>query len=346
MSQRVAIVILNWNGKHFLERFLPILIARTPEDYAHIVVADNGSTDGSSAFLTAHYPQLQQIIFERNYGYTGGYNRALAQIEADYYILLNSDVEVTPGWLPPLFEAMETHPQMGVCMPKVHAWTQPNKFEYAGACGGYIDRFGFPFCRGRIITHIENDEGQYDTPVPVFWASGTCLMVRSALFRRLGGLDEAFFAHMEEIDFCWRVQWSGWQVWVVPQSVILHVGGGTLPNNSPQKLFYNYRNNLYMMYKNLTNRELLFVLPIRLLIDDLSMVAYLIQGKGSFSWAVIRAHWAFYRTHKRLTRIPAKGVRIPPEGVYRASIILRFFLSFRKLCFSDLSKVLFHSTTW
>lgn len=336
MLPKVAIVILNWNGKHFLERFLQLLINRTPEEYAQIIVADNGSTDGSVEYLRHHFPGLRLIVFPENNGYTGGYNRALGQIEAPYYVLLNSDVEVLEGWLPPLVRAMDNHPEIGVCMPRILSWTKPSHFEYAGACGGFIDRYGFPFCRGRILSHIEEDKGQYNNPIPVFWASGTCMMVRSELFHRLGGLDNAFFAHMEEIDFCWRVQWAGSQVWVIPQSAILHVGGGTLPNNSPRKLFLNYRNNLYMLYKNLPNRKLVPLFILRFFLDYMTAVAYFIQGKSSFSISVFKAHRAFLKGYRQLTRVPSHDQHKMPRGIYKGSIVFRFFLSFRRPVFSTL----------
>ncbi len=336
MLPKVAIVILNWNGKHFLERFLQLLISRTPEEYAQIIVADNGSADGSVEYLHNHFPDLRLIVLPENSGYTGGYNRALGQIEAQYYVLLNSDVEVLEGWLPPLVRAMDSHQEIGVCMPKILSWTKPSHFEYAGASGGFIDRYGFPFCRGRILSHIEEDKGQYDNPVPVFWASGTCMMVRSELYHRLGGLDNAFFAHMEEIDFCWRVHWAGSQVWVIPQSAILHVGGGTLPNNSPRKLFLNYRNNLYMLYKNLPNRKVVPLFVLRSCLDYMTAVAYFIQGKVSFSASVFKAHRAFWKGRGQLTRVPSRDQHKMPRGIYRGSIVFRFFLSFSRPVFSTL----------
>ncbi len=278
MLPKVAIVILNWNGKHFLERFLQLLISRTPEEYAQIIVADNGSADGSVEYLHNHFPDLRLIVLPENSGYTGGYNRALGQIEAQYYVLLNSDVEVLEGWLPPLVRAMDSHQEIGVCMPKILSWTKPSHFEYAGASGGFIDRYGFPFCRGRILSHIEEDKGQYDNPVPVFWASGTCMMVRSELYHRLGGLDNAFFAHMEEIDFCWRVKNAGFKVMCIPASVVYHYGGGTLAMGSPKKTFYNFRNNLIMLYKNLPKNRLLPVFSLRLIYDIVAALRFLLDS--------------------------------------------------------------------
>ncbi|MDD4472627.1 MAG: glycosyltransferase family 2 protein [Bacteroidales bacterium] len=336
MKPKVAIVILNWNGKHFLERFLHLVLERTPETWARVYVADNGSTDASVPWLKEQFPRLPLIEFEKNLGYTGGYNKALRQIDAQYYILLNSDVEVTPGWLPPLITHMDLNPDCGVCMPKILSWAHPGQFEYAGACGGFIDRLGFPFCRGRILTFIEKDNGQYDHPVPVFWASGTCMVVRSDLFHRLNGFDDLFFAHMEEIDFCWRSLWAGFRITVIPDSEILHVGGGTLPNDSPHKLYLNYRNNLFMMYKNLNKAERIPVLFVRLFMDHLSAVAYLFQGKWNFFSSVLKAHYHFWKTRRRLTPSPSGTQPLLDGLVYRGSIVLRFFLSFKKTTFSTL----------
>ena len=336
MMPKVAIVILNWNGQHFLERFLPMLIERTPEHRVSLYVADNGSTDGSVSWLREHFPDIPLILFDRNLGYTGGYNKALEQIEAQYFILLNSDVEVTPGWLPPLVQFMDTHPGCGVCMPKILSWSDPARFEYAGACGGYIDRLGFPFCRGRILTSIETDQGQYDHPARIFWASGTCMVVRSDLFRSLKGLDNQFFAHMEEIDFCWRAQWAGYTIAVIPESKILHVGGGTLPNDSPHKLYLNYRNNLLMMYKNLDNGEVVPIIALRLFVDHLSAIAYLFQGKWSFTGSVWKAHRHFWAIRRSVERTKKESARNFSGVVYRGSIVLRFFLSLKKVTFSKL----------
>ena len=278
----IAVVILNWNGKHYLERFLPLLVKHSRIEGVSIVVADNGSTDGSADWTEFMHPSVRVIRFPENYGFTGGYNKALAQIEADYYILLNSDVEVTPNWIQELVAGFENNPSAGVAMPKILSAFDRESFEYAGASGGFIDRLGYPFCRGRILSNIEKDKGQYNLDSQVFWASGAAMMVRSSLYHKLGGLDDNFFAHMEEIDFCWRAQLSGSEVWVFPSSVVYHVGGGTLPNNSPKKLYLNYRNNLLMLYKNLPQRRLRSVLFTSKLSDGLSAVLYLLQGKKSF----------------------------------------------------------------
>jgi len=253
-----AIVILNWNGKEFLERFLPGLLSSVNQDPSvpseapdQVIIADNASTDGSLEMLGDKFPGVKVLSFTQNYGFTGGYNKALSEIEADYFVLINSDIEVTDGWLYPLTEWMDLHEDCAACAPKLLSWYQRDTFEYAGAAGGWIDYYGYPFCRGRVLKMVETDEGQYDLPADVLWATGACLMVRASVWKELNGLDERFFAHMEEIDFCWRCRLNGWKVNVVPRSVVYHLGGGTLPNDSPWKLFLNYRNNLLMLSNNL-----------------------------------------------------------------------------------------------
>lgn len=249
---KTAIVILNWNGIEFLKRFLPELVKSVSLENGtsaddEVIIADNASEDGSMEWLAENYPGLRTIRFDRNYGFTGGYNRALAQIDAQYYLLINSDIEVTDGWLAPLEEYIDTHPLCGACAPKLHSWKQRDMFEYAGAAGGYLDKYGYPFCRGRVLDWTEKDFGQYDEPENVLWASGACLMVRAELFNRIGGFDERFFAHQEEIDLCWRIQLEGYHVTIIPDSTVYHIGGGTLPKGSPWKLNLNYRNNLLML---------------------------------------------------------------------------------------------------
>ena len=334
-----AVVILNWNGLPMLQAYLPTLVARTTDPGAFIVVADNGSTDGSVAWLQENWPDIRTLCFDRNYGFTGGYNRALREIDADYYVLLNSDVEVTEGWLAPLIGFMEEHPEAGVCQPKVLSAADRSRFEYAGACGGFIDRYGYPFCRGRILSNLEKDTGQYDEPEECFWATGACMVVRSALYHHLGGLDEDFFAHMEEIDFCWRAKLLGYQVWCVPTSTIYHVGGGTLPNNSPRKLYFNYRNNLLMLYKNLPERIRWSRIFLRRGLDAISAVIYLLTGR----WSYFKAVWTAHRDYRRMRRdedpSPFEEER-NNIGLYDGSIVLKFFLSGRKLRWSDIEREL------
>ncbi len=332
-----AVVILNWNGLKMLQTYLPTLVRRTRTPGAFIVVADNGSTDGSVEWLASEWPDIKVIRFDSNYGFTGGYNRALREIDADYYVLLNSDVEVTDGWLDPLVGFLEENPDAGICQPKVRSVAEPDRFEYAGAAGGFIDHFGYPFCRGRILSNLEKDTGQYDEAVECFWATGACMVVRSALYHHLGGLDESFFAHMEEIDFCWRAKLLGYQVWCVPASTVYHVGGGTLPNNSPRKLYFNYRNNLLMLYKNLPDRGRRRRILVRMCLDGASAAVYLVTGKWSFFKAVCKAHRDYRRMKRELDPSPFEEDR-NYAGLYDGSIVLRFFLSGKKLRWSDIER--------
>lgn len=330
-----AVVILNWNGERMLKKYLPSLVANTPESEAFIVIADNGSSDGSLEYVEETYPDIRIIRFDRNYGFTGGYNRALREVDADYYVLLNSDVDVPSGWISPLVEFMEANPLVGICQPKILSASNPGFFEYAGAAGGYIDRFGYPFCRGRILSSIERDEGQYDAPKECFWATGACMMVRSSLYHHLGGLDDCFFAHMEEIDFCWRAKLLGYQVWCVPASKVCHVGGGTLPNNSPHKLYLNYRNNLLMLHKNLPESIRRSRICARMCLDGASAAVYLLTLKWSFFKAVVRAHRDFRKMRKDIDPSPVEAER-NNAGYYPHGIVLQFFLSGKKLTFSNL----------
>ena len=284
--KRTKIVILNWNGRKHLERFLPTLVENTPE--AGIVIADNGSTDDSLIFIKDRFPQIEIITMERNFGFAEGYNRALKQVEADYFLLLNSDVEVPAGWIVPLIETLDTHPEVAAVSPKIRSFAEPERFEYAGAAGGFIDCLGYPFCRGRILDSIETDEGQHDDAREVFWASGACMLVRSEVFRLLDGFDADFFAHMEEIDFCWRAQLAGYKIRVEPRSMVFHVGGGTLPNDNPQKIYLNFRNNLCMLFKNLSPYTFWPVLFTRMVLDGAAAIVFLLQGKPAFFKKVFR----------------------------------------------------------
>ena len=311
---KTAVVILNWNTRDYLRKFLPGLIASTEGLDAEVIVADNASTDGSLEMLAAEFPDVRRISLDRNYGFTGGYNRALAQVEADYYVLINSDIEVPQGWLKPLTDWMDTHPHCGACGPKLLSYDHRDRFEYAGAAGGLLDRYGYPFCRGRILQKVEKDEGQYDTPEDVFWVSGACLLVRSKLWKKLGGLDDRFFAHMEEIDLCWRMQLSGYTVTVVPESFVYHIGGGTLPNESPFKLRLNFRNNLLLLENNLAKtfraqgysvegslgkaRRRIFV---RMLLDGASALTYLVTKRYNSYKAVVQAHGEYRKLRRKPT---------------------------------------------
>lgn len=331
----VAIVILNWNGRSLMERFIPVLLDNVPKENCFVVVADNGSTDDSLPWLQANYPTVEVIALDHNYGYAGGYNRALQLVEADYYVLLNSDVEVTPGWLDALTTFMEDNPDAGICQPKIRSMARRDCFEYAGAAGGYIDRYGYPFCRGRILSYIEKDRGQYDEPDQCFWASGACMMVRSDLYHYLGGLDETFFAHMEEIDFCWRAKLAGHQVWAVPEAVVYHIGGASLDNASPRKLYLNYRNSLLMLQKNLPTSERQRIMAIRKMLDFASALVYLFTGR----WSYFKSVWRAKRDFRRMA--PDIDVSSFSEdgndvGRYDGSIVLRYFRSLGRLTFDKL----------
>lgn len=290
---KTAIVILNWNGRHMLATYLQQVVACCPAD-AEVVVADNGSTDDSVAFVQAHFPTVRVLALHHNFGFAQGYNEALKQISAKYYVLLNSDVEVSQNWLEPLVNFMDTHENVAACQPKLLAVNNKSCFEYAGACGGFVDKLGYPFCKGRVFNHVERDEGQYNQPSSIFWATGACMLIRSADYWLAGGLDGRFFAHNEEIDLCWRLKLMGKQVYCLPQSRVYHVGGGTLPKSNPMKTFLNFRNNLTMLYKNLPDNELKNVMMKRWFLDYLAAWQMLILNRswGDFK-AVYRARRAF-----------------------------------------------------
>ena len=299
---KVAVVILNYNGAAMLGRFLPSVVKYSPD--AEIVVADNASTDDSVAVVAKDFPGVRLIQLDRNYGFADGYNKALEQVDAEYFLLLNSDVEVTEGWLEPLLSFMERNPNAVACQPKILAYNNKTHFEYAGASGGFIDRYGYPYCRGRLFDSVEEDKGQYDSPCRVFWATGAAMMVRSAAFRKVGGLDGRFFAHMEEIDLCWRLLARGGKIYAVPQSKVYHVGGATLNKSNPHKTFLNFRNNLLMLYKNLPHDELRSVMRIRAVLDYLAAFKFLLTGAFGDFKAVMHAR----REYKRM-RDEYKSVR-------------------------------------
>lgn len=330
------VVILNWNGSAHLRTFLPSVIRTTPSDIG-IVVADNGSTDDSRNVIRLEFPSVELLELDANYGFAGGYNRALSRIEADYFILLNSDVATTEGWCEPLVAALDNNLSLAAVQPKIRAYTSPDNFEYAGACGGFIDALGYPFCRGRILQCVETDNGQYDISRRCFWASGACMACRSEAFFRTGGFDEDFFAHMEEIDFCWRAQRYGYSIAVEPASVVYHLGGGTLPTNSPRKTYLNYRNNLYMLYKNLPSCRLWYVMPLRMCFDGLSAAVYLLQGRLTLVKQVWRAHMDFYKALRSL-RVKRRLIHANTspdlykqifEVIYHGSIVMRYYVGKR-----------------
>ena len=317
-----AVIILNYNGVHFLEKFLPSVVAHSKGH--RLIVADNASTDDSRSFLSKEYPQIEIIAFDQNHGFAQGYNLALRDINNPYSILLNSDVEVTAGWIEPVLEMMERDARVVAAQPKIRAYHQPNHFEHAGAAGGYIDRLGYPFCRGRIFDQTELDAGQYDDRVPVFWASGACFFVRTEAFRRFGGFDPLFHAHMEEIDLCWRLLNRDWRIVCCGESAVYHVGGGTLHKSNPRKTFLNYRNNLMMIYKNMPVRQRVKVLLVRLVLDGLSSVRFMMAGSWPDVWAIVRAHFAFYRlapTINEKTNRPPRQARL-----YRRSVVWEYFV--------------------
>ena len=361
---RTAVVILNWNTEGFLRDFLPGLVSSVAKvDGAEVVVADNASTDGSLEVMRNVFPEVKTIAFEKNHGFTGGYNKAFETLYGsmdnpdekapEYFLLINSDIEVSEDWLLPLVDWMDSHPQCGACAPKLHSWQEREKFEYAGAAGGYIDRYGYPFCRGRIMNRLEVDKGQYDRPHDVLWATGACLLVRSRVYAELGGLDERFFAHMEEIDLCWRMQLQGWSVTVVPQSVVYHVGGGTLPATSPFKLFLNFRNNRLMLENNLaktyalkhfiTDRDAVKAAErgqceanrtifIRQCLDGIAAFTYLLGGKWSLFKAVIKANNEYKALRNRseaqdiASYLEQYADKASVKGLYRKSMVIQSLL--------------------
>ncbi|ULQ53204.1 glycosyltransferase family 2 protein [Flavihumibacter fluvii] len=331
MPKRVAIVILNWNGRKYLEQFLPFLV-NCGYPSMRLVVADNASTDDSMDFLAAHYPDVERIQLPVNYGFAKGYNEALKRVDAEFYLLLNSDVEVTPGFLEPMVTLMDSDPTIGACQPKIRMYANKSSFEYAGAAGGWLDALGYPFARGRIFDYCETDHGQYEDAVPVFWASGAALLVRSKLYHALGGLDEFFFAHQEEIDFCWRLQLAGYQVMVCPAATVFHVGGGTLPKGNEWKVFLNFRNNLVMLAKNLPLHQSIWKIPLRFMLDAISAWKSLCDGQGTYFKAIAEAHigfigWVLLR-HGKSVFPKVKTGKL--QGFYHGSVVWQHFVKGKK----------------
>lgn len=337
----VAIVILNYNGKAFLEQFLPSVL--THSEGFPVYVADNNSTDDSLTLLQERFSTVRLIHLPVNLGYAGGYDAALKQIEARFYLLLNSDVEVSPNWLPPLVKLMKANPRIAACQPKIRAFKNPHLFEYAGAAGGYIDYLGYPFCRGRLFDTAEEDLRQYDDAREIFWATGACMLVRSEVFHRLDGFDPRFFAHMEEIDWCWRAKNAGFQIWYCPESTVYHVGGGTLHQSNPHKTFLNYRNSLAMLYKNLPTGHVFFNILIRLILDGLSGLRLLASGQWRDTLAILKAHFTFYSwlpylRKQRNALADLRNNRITHREIYPHSIIWQYFVKGRKT-FKSLPKI-------
>ena len=298
---KTAVVILNWNGKHWLEKFLPNVIQHSND--AEVIIADNNSSDDSIKFLEENYPNIRIIQNDGNYGYAKGYNLSLKQINAEYFVLLNSDIEVTKYWISPIISLMDSDRTISACQPKILDYNNKNKFEYAGASGGFIDNLGYPFCRGRIFDYLEEDKGQYNDTTEIFWATGACLFVRASHFFEINGLDEDFFAHQEEIDLCWRFKNKGYKVFVEPKSKVYHVGGGTLNVDSPYKTHLNFRNNLYMLFKNLPLSSLFKIIPIRLILDGVAALTFINKEKGiKHIKSIVKAHFYFYSQIPNLLR--------------------------------------------
>lgn len=333
---KVAVVILNWNGKEFLKEFLPDVV-RYSKNIADVIVADNASTDDSVSFLKENHPEVEIIRNEDNGGFSRGYNQALGRIKADYYILLNSDIRVTENWIEPVIELMESDKCIGACQPKIRSFVNPEEFEYAGAAGGFIDKYGYPFCQGRLFQTLEKDRGQYNDATEIFWATGACMFVRADLYHSLGGLDEDFFAHMEEIDFCWRLKNAGFKVMYCPSSIIYHVGGGTLPKSSSRKTYLNFRNNSFLMYKNLPKDRLLRVFIARYFLDAVASLKFLLQGGFKDFTAVLRAHASFWRNHAKFKKKRAGYKHNYVSQVYQSNIAVDYFLK-RKTRFTDLDR--------
>lgn len=325
-------VILNWNGRRWLEQFLPGVLQHSPE--AQVVVADNASTDNSIRFLQDHFPQVRLIQLSENHGFCEGYNLALQQVQANYYVMLNSDVEVTHDWLTPMVALLESNEQIAACQPKIKSFHQRSHFEYAGAAGGFLDAYGYPFCRGRLFDTLEEDKGQYDDTRPVFWATGACLMVRANAYWQAGGLEKAFFAHMEEIDLCWRLQNLGYQIYYQGHSTVYHVGGGTLPKANPRKTFLNFRNGAALLYKNLARKELNQILYTRLVLDGVAAAQFFLKGQWKEVDAIWRAHRAFFemkkylQEHRRSHPEQKETAQLP--GWYPKSVVWQYFVKGKK----------------
>ena len=339
---KTAVVILNWNGADFLKQFLPTLIKFTQNADTEIVVADNGSTDNSLLVLAENFSEIKTVVFDKNYGYAGGYNLALQQIDAEYFVLLNSDIEVTENWLNPLIDYLDLNQDTAACQPKIRSFVNRDNFEHAGAAGGFIDNLGYPFCRGRVLGFTETDNGQYNNVCEVFWATGACLVIRSEIFRKMGGFDADFFAHMEEIDLCWRLKSRGYKIVCIPESVIFHVGGGTLKMESPYKTYLNFRNNNLMLYKNLSQKDFKKVISIRRLLDYLAAVQFFISGQMKNARSVVKARKDFKKmlpqfTEKRNDNL-LYATTVPADStVLNKSVIWNYYFR-KKQTYSELMK--------
>ncbi len=331
---KTAIVILNWNGLGFLKKFLGTVIRYSIDGETIVCVADNGSTDGSVDWVEYNFAAVKLIRLDKNYGFAEGYNLAINQLDARYYVFLNSDIEVTENWLQPLVRFMDNNDDVASCQPKILSYSRKDHFEHAGAAGCFIDKYGYPFCRGRIINMVEKDTGQYDSRIDVFWSSGACMVVKSEAWKKCGGFDGDFFAHMEEIDLCWRFHKAGYRVCFLPDSVIYHVGGGTLPYISPFKTYLNFRNSLFLIYKNFPDNKLRSILLIRKLLDGLAAAYFVLQGNFRSAWAVWQAHMDYYRALEKLRekRIAVKklGTDQAIESILNKSIVFEFYVKGNK----------------
>jgi len=340
MSLSVGVAILNWNGIHWLKSFLGNVVENSRQQ-AKVYVIDNASTDDSLQYIVENHPEVAILRNTENSGYTGGYNFGMNLLQEDIVILLNSDVEVTPNWLSPIIEEFKADKKLDALQPRILNQQSKKQFEYAGAAGGFLDSWGYPFCRGRIFQHLEEDKGQYDDKCHVFWASGACLAVRRSAYLEIGGLDPLFFAHFEEIDLCWRIQRRGGKILYCPDSTVYHVGGGTLSNLNPKKTFYNFRNNLFVLFKNLPRKHLILAIFLRLVLDGMAGALFLIQGKPKHTIAVIRAHFSFYRhlgqLKKRRDKLKYLPANWPLKGVYKGSLVVDYFL-FKKRKYEDLDQ--------
>lgn len=329
-NEKIAIVILNWNGAKLFQTFLPSVIRNSTLENVQIYLADNGSTDNSTETIRKNYPSVNIIELGKNHGFAEGYNQALQQVDADYFVLLNSDVETTPGWLEKCMEPFRNDKKIAAVQPKILSYEKPHQFEYAGAAGGFIDKFGYPFCRGRILNRMEADTGQYNQPTQIFWASGACMFVQADAFKKAGGFDADFWAHMEEIDLCWRMKSLGYEIWYQPESVVFHLGGGTLSYGSPKKIYLNFRNNLWMLFKNLPCNQFKRIFLMRMILDGVAAIKFILGFHYREFWAVVKAHASFYRNLPHLIRkrkITQQQVLTKSHlQIYPKNIMWKFFL--------------------
>lgn len=321
-TPQIAVIILNWNGEKLLQEFLPEVLQTTNPQISRVIVADNGSSDGSVDFVQKNFPEVEICELKENFGFAGGYNRAIERYrDFPYIVLLNSDVAPRAGWIDALYAYMEANPDVAACQPKILSRREPEKFEYAGAAGGFIDCNGYPYCRGRVFDRVETDRGQHDTPIDIFWASGAALMIRTSVFREVGGLDEAFFAHMEEIDLCWRILLAGYRIAAVPAAAVEHLGGASLPKSNPMKTYLNFRNNLLMMHKNLPDSTRCSHLFKRMVLDGVAWLKFALTGHFRDAAAIVRAHRDFKKMRKSYTSHPDADLL---EG--KPNILFRHFI--------------------